>query len=202
MIMRPLIVALASLVAGAAHAQPAPSVLDCTGVFARESSHATLVRVFGAPNVAFRTIPGPEGSKLKATVVFGNDKRRRLEFLWHDERARRRPSMITVDRGSGWRTPHGVGIGLGLAEVERLNGKPFELAGFDWDYGGTVYDWKAGMLARLPGGCRLIVRFEPGPNPPPKAANAVSGDREFSSADPNMRAVKPTAYQIGLSYEK
>lgn len=31
-----------------------------------------------------------------------------------------------------------------------INGKPFVLAGVDWDYGGTVYDWKNGALAACP----------------------------------------------------
>lgn len=195
------ILALAlTLIAGAAHAQ-VPETLDCTGVFGRDSSHARVVQVFGARNVVFRKIHGPEGSELMATVVFGSDQRRRLEFLWHDEKARRRPSHISVGRGSAWRGPHGLAIGTALTEVERVNGRPFVLSGFGWDYGGTVTDWKGGALARLPGGCRLLVRFEQGANPPGKAAEAVSGDRDFSSNNRNMRAVKPIIYEIIMSHE-
>ena len=76
-------------------------------------------------------------------------------------------------------------------QVEAINGKPFELAGFDWDYSGTVSDWRGGTLDAPPGGCRMLVRFAAAKTAPGAAQDAVSGDQAFSSDDPKMRAVSP-----------
>jgi len=47
-----------------------------------------------------------------------------------------------------------------LAEMERINGRPFGLAGFAWDYGGRVTAWRGGALSRpLPGSCRIGIDF-------------------------------------------
>ncbi|GAB3898789.1 hypothetical protein [Spirosoma agri] len=32
--------------------------------------------------------------------------------------------------------------------MEKRNGKPFRLWGFEWDYGGLVSNWQAGKLAQ------------------------------------------------------
>lgn len=48
---------------------------------------------------------------------------------------------------SPWKTMDGIGIGSTLAEVQAANGAPFELAGFEWDYGGRVTDWGEGKFA-------------------------------------------------------
>jgi hypothetical protein len=46
----------------------------------------------------------------------------------------------------------GVTIGSSLAEVQKINGKPLLVNGFDSDFAGFVVNWKGGTLARpLPG---------------------------------------------------
>lgn len=195
----PLAALTLTLLAGAAQAQ-VPATLECAGVFGKDSSHVRLEQVFGKDNVTFETVPGAEGSEEKASVVFGKDTKRRIEVIWYDEPNRTRPSSISVAPQSTWRTAQGIGIGMGLAEVERINGKAFTLSGFDWDYGGYVNDWKGGTLAKPAGGCNLMVRFGIGDDAPKKPALAVSGDKKFASTNPNMRAVKPAIYYIGISY--
>lgn len=194
-------IALLALLTGSAQAQ-APSALDCTGAFAKDSSHARLEQVFGRENVTFDSIPGPEGSEEKASVVFAKDPKRTVLVSWYDERRRQRPSTIAVYRESLWATANRVRVGMPIAAVEKLNGKAFVLSGFEWDYGGTVVDSKGGVLATPLSGCRLMVRFEPGPNPPARASTAVAGDKRFSSANPNLRAVKPVIYNINLSHRE
>jgi hypothetical protein len=78
----------------------------------------------------------------------------------------------------------GIAPGDAMADVERRNGRPFDLAGFDWDYGGVVSDWHGGRFARLTADTLgfTAVRFQPG-----RAAGAASGEGTFSSASAAMR---------------
>jgi hypothetical protein len=201
---------LAALTAAfAATASPAPAapqpaegrnVLQCDGAFARDSSHAKLVQTFGKSSVAFTDIDGGEGDKVKASVVYPDEPRRRVEILWHDEKTRSRPSTIRVGFKSQWRTVRGLRIGSELAEVERINGRPFKLLGFDWDLGGRVSDWQGGTFATVPGGCDFRLGFNPWADAPDAARDKVSGDKEFLSNDPNMRASKPTVSEIIINY--
>ncbi len=145
-----------------------------------------------------------EGTSEPGTLVFPNDPKRRIEIIWHDTKTHRRPSVIRIGEGSTWRVPgpggKPIGIGMPMAEIETLNGRPFRLSGFDWDYGGTAVDWRGGALARLPAGCLFGARFERDPDASEKAGNDAAGDRSFSSSSSAMRAVKPTLSEVILSW--
>ena len=66
--------------------------------------------------------------------------------------------------------------------------------------GGVITDWQGGALAKMPGGCELRFGFNPWADAPDEARDKVSGEKEFLSSDPNMRASKPTVSEIILSY--
>ncbi|MFH0992640.1 MAG: hypothetical protein V1799_21800 [bacterium] len=56
-----------------------------------------------------------------------------------------------------WKLVHGITLRTMLKEFETMNDKAFTLAGMDWDYQGTVLDWKEGTFAvKLAG---IIVRL-------------------------------------------
>jgi hypothetical protein len=174
-------------------------ILTCSGPFARDATHASVVKAFGSRHVSYQAIQVPDDEGVKATVIFPGNPARRTEIIWRDTKLRRGPNTVTA--GPAWRTADGVTVGASLAEIEKLNGRPFTLSGFDWDYGGTVTDWEGGQLAKQKGGCRLIVRFGIGDDAPSAAANAVSGDKDFSSRNANMVAVKPVVREIAIMYE-
>lgn len=192
-------IALTTLCIGlAAPAVAQDQIVSCTGSFARDANHVALIKTFGATNVTFTELPFPaEG--VKGTVIFANDKAKRIEIMWKDEKARRHPRMVTF--GPAWRTAEGIKIETTLAAVERINGRPFTLSGFEHDNGGTVYSWKGGKLAKQPGGCELVLRFGIGDGVPDKALAKVSGARGYSSRDRGMVAVKPGVREIAISYD-
>src|SRR5258708_28496619 len=105
--------AIAPTVAPAAEAK---NVLQCEGAFARDSSHAKLLQAFGKSSVAFTDIDDAEGEKVKASVIYPDEPRRRVEVLWYDEKTRSRPSSIRVGFKSQWRTVRGLRIGSDLAD--------------------------------------------------------------------------------------
>lgn len=177
-----------------------PDTLACEGAFAKDTTHARLVEAFGKSNVAFVEIDGDQGVKVKASVVYPDESKRRIDVVWRDEKLRRRPASIRVDFRSDWHTVRGLHIGSELAEVEKINGKIFKMMGFDWELGGRVSNWQGGALAKIPGGCDLRLGFNPWADAPDAARDKVSGEKEFLSSDPNMRTSKPTVSEIILSY--
>jgi hypothetical protein len=199
-----LIAGLLALSSSPASAESAaPRVIKCEGSFGRNASHASLVKAFGNNNVVYREIEGVQDKKTKASILYPADPKARLEFIWQDERARRRPALVRAKDQSAWATANGIRIGTALADVEKMNGKPFKLSGFDWDFGGRVTDWRGGALAKpQPGGCTLGIEFVHPEDAPEESLTKVSGDREILSDHADMRAVEPYVAVMTFSYPK
>lgn len=173
-------------------------VIACTGPFAKGVTHARLVKAFGANNVAVQSVGIGEGETVKASVIFPRDAARRIEVLWIDEKRRRNPAEIRTGVDSTWRTAHGIRRGMSLSEIEALNGRPFRLYGFGFDYGGTTLDWNGGTLATQAGNCSLTLRFmmrEGADN-----AAVYVGEQSFMSDDEGMRKAAPVVDAVGLRY--
>jgi hypothetical protein len=180
-------------------AEPARTVA-CGGAFAKTSSHLGLATRYGSQNLTFTEVDGPDGSKLMASVLYPNDPKRRLEVLWQNEAARSGTSLIAINGQSTWTAPKGLRLGMPLAALEKLNGKPFKLTGLDKDNIGAVTDWQGGALASLPGGCKVGIRLSPDPKAPAEARSELAGDKEFLSSDASVKAIKPKIAEILVGY--
>ena len=99
--------------------------------------------------------------------------------------------QATCRRGT-WTGPGGSRLGLSLADLEKLNRKPFKLRGFDKDNTATVSDWDHGALAALSGGCEAGVILSAEAKAPAEVLAVLPADREFSSANEALRAVRPS----------
>src|SRR5258706_248075 len=104
---------------------PGPRSVACSGVFAKDSSHLKLAQSFEAKNIEFGAVPGPEGTSLNASILYGGDPKRRLEVLWQNEAARSDVSLIAITGQSQWSAPKGLQLGPTLAVLEEYNGKTF-----------------------------------------------------------------------------
>ena len=138
----------------------AARVITCEGPFDRNASHVGLVKAF-RKDVVYQEIDGAEGQKIKASVLYpaGSQGETGIHLERREGATQALPSIRAKDQ-SAWTTAHGIRIGMPLAEVEKLNGKPFKLSGFDWDYGGRVTDWQGGALSKPQrGGCTIGVEF-------------------------------------------
>jgi hypothetical protein len=171
----------------------------CSGAFAKDSSHLKLAIAFNSLNITFAEVDGPDGAKVMASVLFPNDAKRRLEVWWQNEASRSGTYLIVINGKSTWTAPKGLRLGLALAAVEKLNGRPFKLKGFEKD-GGSVTDWQGGGLASLPGGCKAGVKFAPDPKAPEAARAETSVGAEFDSSDAAMRGARPAVAEIILGY--
>jgi hypothetical protein len=127
-----------------------------------------------------------------ASIIYPNDPKRRLEVWWSDVDKRKDLYLIALNGSSTWTGPGGLRLGLSLADLEKLNRKPFKLRGFDGDKTATVSDWDHGALAALSGGCKAGVIMSAEAKAPPEVLAALPADREFSSADAPLRAVRPS----------
>jgi hypothetical protein len=166
------------------------------------TSRLKLVERFGAANVVDDSIQYADAPPVFGTVLFPKDSTRRLEIIWTDPKTQSHPERVFLRGESGrWAADPGIRLGMRLTELERVNGKPFTLTGFDWDYGGTVSDWKGGTLARrsseLP---HLFVQLSPAEADTGAVRDSVAGDREFSSHDPRMQQLNPHVQVISVAY--
>ena len=196
-----LVAGMLALSSSAASAESAASsrLIKCEGPFGRNAGHSDLVKAFGSKNVVDQEIDGVEGQKIKASVLYPDDPKARLEIVWSDEKARRRPTLIRATDQSAWATTNGIRIGTALAEIEQMNGKPFKLSGFDWDYGGRVTDWQGGTLSKpQPGGCILGVDFVHPEDAPAIHRALQEALRDGESHNASLRIWKPDTTLIRM----
>jgi hypothetical protein len=172
----------------------------CSGVFSKDSSHLRLAMTFDSKNVTFTDVNGDNGAKVPASVLFPNDPKRRLEVWWTNPAARNQTYLIVINGKSTWTAPGGMKLGLTLPQLEKLNHKPFKVKGFDKDGVATVSDWDGGALSKLAGGCKSGMSVRADPKAAPDAVAALSADKEYSSADPALLAVKPAVSEILIGY--
>ena len=175
------------------------NVVACSGLFAKDSSHVKLAEVFQTSNIEYGKVEGSGGSTLNATILYPKDPKRRLEVLWQNDATRSDTSMVVIGGQSQWKGPKGLHLGLPLAALEKINGKPFKLSGFDQPNGARAIDWMGGALASLPGGCQVGIKLDVDRKATPDQLAAVAG-KELVSSNPALKAVKPTVSEIVLGY--
>jgi hypothetical protein len=178
-------------------AQPARAV-TCGGPFAKDSTHLKLATAFKPENIVFTEVDAPEGKKLMATVLFPKDPKRRLEVWWDNETSRSGTYLIVINGQSTWSAPKGLKLGLQIAQLERLNGRPFKLKGFGKGSEASVSDWQGGALESLAGGCKVGVSMRADPKAPQDAVEEAAS--ELASTDPAVKAIKPAVAEIIVGY--
>lgn len=177
-----------------------PHVVACSGLFGPDSSHLKLTKAFHAKNVVATQVDAASGAKVMASVLFAKDPKQRLEVWWSKPTSRSDTHLIVINGQSDWTAPSGLRLGLTLSDLERLNGKPFKLSGFDKNSVATLSGWNGGELAALPGGCKVGISLRAALTASASALGALPPDREFSSADAALRAASPTVSEILVAY--
>lgn len=171
-----------------------------SGTINARTTWKDLVKKFGAANVVDQDVDVGEGETEPGTTVYPKDPKRRIEIIWKNQAERRDPSSVRVNQaGSRWKALHNISIGTSLKELERINGRPFRLAGFQWDYSGTVLSWDGGALDKeFKDKGRVLLRLDPpwNENPSDKDLSQLGGDRDFSSQNPLMQRFNPRVYEM------
>jgi len=172
---------------------------ECEGVFAPDTSHARIAENFGVGNVTFAQIAGDEGTYPEATVIFPTVPAKRLSILWQGEE-RQTPNYIFIGEDSAW-TVHGLRVGMTIEEVEKVNGGPFMLGGFNDMDRGAVSDWQGGNVTASSGPCRIDVEFGYGYlGVPISLDDSLESEGPYSSQDPTYRALGAKIRSISIFY--
>ncbi|MES2475472.1 MAG: hypothetical protein V4640_06810 [Verrucomicrobiota bacterium] len=96
------------------------------GDYSEATTLAELEARFGKGNVRREMEPEPR------VVLFPADPTRRAYVTFYEAETFEHFAGISVsDSGSRWRGKHGVHVGMTLAKVREVNGKPFFYSGFD-----------------------------------------------------------------------
>lgn len=137
-----------------------------------------------------------EGMFGEGVVIYPNDARKRVEIFWDKDWDPSRPSFMRIygdSTGSDWKTVDGITIGTTMAAVEKINGKPFNISGFGWDYGGFVIDWNGGKFNTSVG-----LRFSPSDNAP--TSEKIMGEGGHSTSEPEMIAANPEVQMMDFRF--
>lgn len=192
--------AAAPVTAGKLPRIAAPKAVACNGVFGKDSSRIKLAAAFQAKNVEDTEVDSAAGNKVMASVLFASDPKRRLEVWWSNQAKHSDIHLIVINGDSGWAAPGGLHLGLTLAELEKLNHRPFKLSGFDKANVTSLIDWNGGELAYLSGGCKLGVSLRADPKTSALVLSLLSVSQEFTSSDATLRAANPTVSEILVAY--
>jgi hypothetical protein len=194
----PFLALCAALASQPALAQTQTDIVSCSGIFGPESSESQLIQTFGADNVISGDVPGPEGITIFATTVYPDDPDRQMEFGWYDEENRDTVSYVELSPSQAG--PHGVRIGMSVAEIEAINGAPFNIGGFGWDYGGYA-EIEQGNLAGDSNGCFISLRFSPSEEAIGETdITPISGEISIPSSEPLLEQVDTRVQSITLGY--
>jgi hypothetical protein len=157
------------------------------GPITENTTHSQLVDIYGAGNVSDTDYSIGEGKTVPCTIIFPGTTRE-ATVIWALDRKNEKVDRVVIT-GEKWLLPEGIRYGDDLDKVEEINGDPFMIYGFGWDYGGVGY-FKGGKLDR-----QAQIWFGPSVSEGTDY-NAVLGDSLFNSTDATMRAVDPRVVEV------
>lgn len=152
-----------------------------------------LQAIYGSDKVVLRNIYLGEGQEQEGAVIFP-DTPNEVEIGWDVPANTGHPAFVRIGgKGGNWKMTNGLHIGSTLAEVEKVNGRPFQLYGLWWDYGGAVSDWKGGNLKP-----NVNITFGTQRTELPEG---VQGDIILNSDDPNVQSLGLQIETIVLTFD-
>jgi hypothetical protein len=207
-----IIIAFSVLLAGSATAEKNDWLIvpgQRVGPITRETTRADLDELFGKENVRDGSLDRSDLPEA-ATIVMGSDTSAALAITWDKER----PATIHICFGtqSGpcrWRTASGIRIGLPLEELQKLNGKAFQLMGYGFGDEGTVTSWRHGSLEEDPAACgHLAVRLTPAAEvegnglskQESKLLKQLHGDKPYSSSSFPVQELSPVVSALEFQF--
>ena len=151
------------------------------GMVSAHTTEEAIKMAYGKENVIRRTIGVGEGETIEGTVVFP-DTDNEIIIEWAADKPFQKPAKVRIEKGNtSWTTDQKISIGTTLAQLQRINGKDFKFAGFEWDYAGFTQDWQGGKI-----NSKLTVFLEAGK--PEAAFPDLLGDALFLSNHPKAVA--------------
>lgn len=178
------------------------------GPVSRTSTEKSLLQSLGRDAVKEDVNIG-EGTTQPGLVIYKSDLRRRLDVVWNDESPAHPQSVfICPDMPATpcrWHTNSGIGVGVTLKELERRNGKLFQMVVWGSDVGGNLVSFEGGKLERELLGLvlNLTPRIDANGGYLPKLTaqeyDAVRGEKFVPSNHPVLQKLNP--YIVAMRVE-
>lgn len=179
------------------------------GPVTRTSTEQSLRQALGRLAVKGNVDIG-EGVDEPGLILYPADPTRRLEILWNEDRPAH-PARVFICRSERngdcrWRTAQGFGIGTTLRELEKANGRPFEMVGWGSDVGGNLTSFQEGRLAKLLGAISLTLtpRIDHDGSYLPKLTagefDEVEGEKFLLSSHPVLQKLNPYVAALSMVF--
>jgi hypothetical protein len=159
------------------------------------TTEQALIELLGAERVVRREAHIGEGFCAPGSALYPGTPDE-VEVLWSDS-TYSAPAVVRVAvEGSRWRSGLGVAVGTTLAELQEKTGRPVELSGFGWDYGGGA-SW-----SEPAGESQGTLALELAPNP--DSLGAVSTDPRYPEilGDKTVRSDHPLLQRLDVRVER
>jgi hypothetical protein len=173
--------------------------------FPADLSEADLIARYGPGHVIKAPVFGSDDGPQNGTALFSQTDDRRLEIVWQNEESRSSPRWVKAV-GSRWTTANGITIGTTLLAIERANGRPFRLAGFQTESQGRLLSWEHGRLGHPhdPDGCGVSIQFQPSYDGTENfdLVRQVRSGREYSSGHPALQKLNPRVVAMWLAHSR
>ena len=161
---------------------------ESVGLITSSTTKSALNKLYDKGNIR-ETIKGTE-------VIFDNTADN-ITIEWNDGNLT--PKIIRIKNlNSNWKTKEGVGIGSTIKEVEKANGKPFTIYGYEIDayLAGTVKNWNSGNLQGL------NLQFKITKEIPVEVYMKMMGDRGILSNNPLLEKAGLQVENITVEFNK
>ena len=161
---------------------------ESVGLITSSTTKSALNKLYDKGNIR-ETIKGTE-------VIFDNTADN-ITIEWNDGNLT--PKIIRIKNlNSNWKTKEGVGIGSTIKEVEKANGKPFTIYGYEIDayLAGTVKNWNSGNLQGL------NLQFKITKEIPVEVYMEIMGDRGILSNNPLLEKAGLQVENITVEFNK
>jgi len=167
------------------------------GLITSSTTKSALNKLYDKGNIREYVVFSYEGFDIKGTEVIFDNTADNITIEWNDGNLT--PKIIRIKNpNSNWKTKEGVGIGSTIKEVEKANGKPFTIYGYEIDayLAGTVKNWNSGNLQGL------NLQFKITKEIPVEVYMEMIGDRGILSNNPLLEKAGLQVENITVGFNK
>lgn len=169
----------------------------------KQDAVKVVKNAFGEKNVKQLNFSIGEGQTIPGFAIYPNTENEIDFYITNKEILFKLPAYNTYfdsnpDLSSQikWKISNGIKIGSTLSEVQKINGKSFNLSGFEWDYPGVVSSWLNGSIAS-----ELSVVFQQTAKKQPSGYEQILGNVIISSDNPVLRETDPVVNFIYIKWD-
>ncbi len=170
---------------------------ESVGLITSSTTKSALNKLYDKGNIRETVVFSYEGFDIKGTEVIFDNTADNITIEWNDGNLT--PKIIRIKNpNSNWKTKEGVGIGSTIKEVEKANGKPFTIYGYEIDVylAGTVKNWNSGNLQGL------NLQFKITKEIPVEVYMEMMGDRGILSNNPLLEKAGLQVENITVGFNK